>query len=204
MYAVGGVGDTGVGFVVDGVRSARGEACRLARVRGGVCGGAREVDSEGEREEGRGVRWGGRGDSSGRLDVGGDTDRGDGGPAHHERVRVLMGGARETALLEAPLRGDLCVTRAWLPGRPSPRPSPRGDLCVTRSWLRGRPLTEFGRGRPILPLPLERVKTGVPLKRLTPNTVAFPKVRVRVAADSRGRGVVQRSPEGEGERAARF
>ena len=34
----------------------------------------------------------------------GDTDRGDGGPAHYERVRVLMGGARKTALLESPLR----------------------------------------------------------------------------------------------------
>ena len=35
-----------------------------------------------------------------------------------------------------------------------------GGSCITRSWVPGRPLTEFGRGRPILPLPLERVKSG--------------------------------------------
>ena len=29
-------------------------------------------------------------------------------------------------------------------------------------WVRGRPLTEFGRGRPILPLPSEREKIGGP------------------------------------------
>ena len=34
-----------------------------------------------------------------------------------------------------------------------------GDLCVTQGWVPGRPLTEFGRGRPILPLPQERVKS---------------------------------------------
>ena len=94
---------------------------------------------------------------------------------------------------------------AWLLHRsshPHPSPLPQGDLCVTRSWLRGRPLTGFRRGRRNLPLPLERVKTGDPLNRLTSNTVAFPQVRVRATADSRCKSVVQRSPEGEGERAA--
>ena len=55
-------------------------------------------------------------------------------------------------------------------GRPSPPDrvrgrlphSPGGDLCVTRNWVPGRPLTDFGRRRPNLPLPLERVKSGDP------------------------------------------
>ena len=87
----------------------------------------------------------------------------------------------------------------WLRGRPSPQPSPQGGICVTRRWLHGRPLTDFRRGRRNLPLPSERVKTGVPLNRLTANTVAFPRVRVRATADSRGRRVAQGSPEGGGE-----
>ena len=56
-------------------------------------------------------------------------------------------------------QGGLCVTLERVPRSPSPQPSPREDLCVTRAWLPGRPLTEFGRGRPILPLPQERVKS---------------------------------------------
>ena len=94
---------------------------------------------------------------------------------------------------------------AWLLHRsshPHPSPLPQGDLCVTRAWLPGRPLTDFRRGRRNLPLPLERVKTGDPLNRLTSNTAAFPQMRVRATADSRCRSVVQRCPEGEGERAA--
>ena len=42
----------------------------------------------------------------------------------------------------------------------SPQSSPQRELYVTRGWLRGRPLTGFGRRRPNLPLPLERVKSG--------------------------------------------
>ena len=35
-------------------------------------------------------------------------------------------------------------------------------------WLPGRPLTDFGRRRPNLPLPLERVKSAAPLGRCRP------------------------------------
>ena len=35
-----------------------------------------------------------------------------------------------------------------------------GGCCITRGWVPGGPLTDFGRGRPNLPLPLERVKNG--------------------------------------------
>ncbi|MCY3896571.1 MAG: DNA polymerase Y family protein, partial [Chloroflexi bacterium] len=68
-----------------------------------------------------------------------------------------------------------CVTRGvgarktphrFPPGTAEPRiesgagsaSPPGGDLCVTRGWVPGRPLTGFGRRRPNLPLPLERVK----------------------------------------------
>ncbi len=57
--------------------------------------------------------------------------------------------------------------------RGSPGSGPAvGDRYVIRAWLPGRPLTEFGRRRPILPLPLERVKNDVPLSEMTPNTIA--------------------------------
>ena len=62
------------------------------------------------------------------------------------------------------------------------------DPCVTRGWVPGRPLTEFGRRRPSLPLPLERVKSGGPLNRSTPNAGAL----------RRGRSTSSRSLENEG------
>ena len=40
-----------------------------------------------------------------------------------------------------------------------------GGLCTTRSWVPGRPLTDFGRRRPNLPLPRERVKNSGPVGR---------------------------------------
>ena len=45
-----------------------------------------------------------------------------------------------------------------------------GDTTVARgwAWLRGRPLTDFGRRRPNLPLPSERVKSAAPLGRCRP------------------------------------
>ena len=52
------------------------------------------------------------------------------------------------------------LTPEWSP-RQTP-PSPGGDPCVTRNWVPGRPLTDFGRRRPNLPLPSERVKSGDP------------------------------------------
>ena len=82
------------------------------------------------------------------------------------------------------------------------RPSPRGDLCVTRAWLPGRPLTDFRRGRRNLPLPSERLKTGVPLNRLTPNTVASPRSGEKVTARSRPREFCDDLP-GEGLRGDR-
>ena len=72
-------------------------------------------------------------------------------------------------------RTGVCGGRRWLRGRPSPQPSPmgrgrrrrvgeggRGDDGRGSSALSGGPLTEFGRRRPSLPLPLERVKSGGP------------------------------------------
>ena len=52
------------------------------------------------------------------------------------------------------------IGRGWVSGIP-PRPvfSPRKYVCTTQDWLPGRPLTDFGRRRPNLPLPLERVKS---------------------------------------------
>ena len=63
--------------------------------------------------------------------------------------------------------GGRCSTSAWLlhRGPPSPPDRVRGRLQPSplrrplRSGMPGRPLTEFGRGRPILPLPSERVKS---------------------------------------------
>ena len=46
------------------------------------------------------------------------------------------------------------------------------DICVARGWLPGRPLTGFGRRRPNLPLPSERVKSGAACIRLHPNGLA--------------------------------
>ena len=37
-----------------------------------------------------------------------------------------------------PLKGDLCVTREWLPGRPSPQPSPRGRGSKNSRTFEGR------------------------------------------------------------------
>ena len=48
---------------------------------------------------------------------------------------------RKRALREAPLRLSLTQSHGWLPGRSSPQPSPRGDLCITRGQVPGRPLT---------------------------------------------------------------
>ena len=70
------------------------------------------------------------------------------GSSSGPRARVL--GLAATLIPAVSLKGVLCVIRAWLPGRPSPRPSPRGDLCVTRAWLPGRPSprpSPRGRGR---------------------------------------------------------
>ena len=55
------------------------------------------------------------------------------------------------------------------PDAPHLSPFPQGDLCVTRGWLPGRPLTFFWRSRQNSPLPSERVKRRVPLRRLTPD-----------------------------------
>ena len=80
----------------------------------------------------------------------------------------------------------------------------RRGLCVTRAWLPGRPLTGFGRRRPNLPLPQERGKTGGSSMGLTrrarPSDYArVSQERVKSAAD-----LVSRKPfaaasrEGEG------
>ena len=53
----------------------------------------------------------------------------------------------------APLETSFVTREAGARKTPHPDPLPRRDLCVTRGWLPERPLTEFGRGRPILPLP---------------------------------------------------
>ncbi len=104
---------------------------------------------------------------------------------------------RVDAYVEAGAQGDLWETQGWLPGRPSSQPSPTGDLGVTRGRVPGRPLTDFRRRRRNLPLPQERVKTGVPLNRLTPNTVASLPGGSKSVRESEGQGSLAKVSKGD-------
>ncbi len=79
--------------------------------------------------------------------------------------------------------------------------SPWRDLCVTRPWLPGGPLTDFGRRRPNLPLPQERVKNGARLRTLTLHTRSsgYAKVSLeRAKSGAPGVGRAARRVAGEG------
>ena len=78
-------------------------------------------------------------------------------PGRLTRIRAGRGQGSRTCPLS-----DVCVARDGCPEDLSSQPALSGDPCVTRAWLRGRPLTGFGRRRPNLPLPLERVKSRGP------------------------------------------
>ncbi len=74
----------------------------------------------------------------------------------YEDLEALEARVRETNATRSLLRNP----RVGCAEDSSSQSSPQRELCVTRGWLRGRPLTGFGRRRPNLPLPLERVKSG--------------------------------------------
>ena len=74
----------------------------------------------------------------------------------YEDLEALEARVRETNATRRLLRNP----RVGCAEDSSPQTSPQRELYVTRGWLRGRPLTGFGRRRPNLPLPLERVKSG--------------------------------------------
>ena len=74
----------------------------------------------------------------------------------YEDLEALEARVRETNATRRLLRNP----RVGCAEDSSSQSSPQRELCVTRGWLRGRPLTGFGRRRPNLPLPLERVKSS--------------------------------------------
>ena len=113
--------------------------------------GARKTPHRREREERTGSTWWVADDSAWVL-----------GPAatltlpspSMERVRT---GSPRVGCTRALVVWDV----AW-PEDAHPSPFQEETCGQSRGWLPGRPLTEFGRRRPSLPLPLERVKSGVP------------------------------------------